>query len=110
MSAQIWCLMGDHHDVADTTFDGRLAPGALVLLARLIRLDGLDDLIGEVPEDVSHVWSGCRVRGHGCRMVREQSDKFGTDLTFDAAVLCCRCQISLPPKTTAECAGSPCRT
>jgi hypothetical protein len=57
--------------MANSTFDGRLTPWALVLLARLIRLDGLDDLVGEVPEDVCHVRRGCLLRLHESPMVRE---------------------------------------
>jgi hypothetical protein len=62
MSAKVRRFVRNDNDVADATLDDRLTTRADVFLARLIRLDGLYDLVCEVPEDVSHVRRGCRLR------------------------------------------------
>lgn len=62
--------MGDHNHVAHTAPDDRFTTWTLVFLARLIRLDRLNHLVGEVPQDVRHV-------GRGNRLVRHDADGKG---------------------------------
>lgn len=50
VSAQIRCFLGDNHDVAHARIDGRFAPRADVRLARLVRLDRVDDLVIDAAE------------------------------------------------------------
>lgn len=45
VAPEIGCLDGNHHDVTHSGVDWRLTPGAGVRLARLIGLDGMDDLV-----------------------------------------------------------------
>ena len=53
--AEIRSLMGHDHDVSHTSFDDGFAPGTDVFLARLVRLDRLHHLVGELAEKINHV-------------------------------------------------------
>lgn len=44
VASKIWCFLGYHHQMTDARIDDRFTPRTDVGLARLIRLDWLDDL------------------------------------------------------------------
>lgn len=51
MAAQIGGLLGDDDEVPDAGCNYRFTPGAGVGLARLIGLDGMDDLVADHPKN-----------------------------------------------------------
>lgn len=61
--AQIGSLVWDNNDVTNTSLDDGFTAGTGVLLARLVRLDWLHHLVGELAEKINHVG---RVGGFDC--------------------------------------------
>ena len=66
VASEVWRILGNHHEMSDADVDAVAATRALVGLARLVRLDGMNRLVVETLEQVGRFVCGVSQRYLHC--------------------------------------------